>query len=494
LEPERVKKILLTGATGYVGGRLLKALEERGLSVRCLARRPEFLARRAAQGTEIVQGDVLDLASLVAAMKGVDTAYYLVHSMGDAGDFQKQERLSAENFARAAKEAGVRRIVYLGGLGKGPGLSPHLASRQEVGRILRESGVTTAELRASIVIGSGSLSFELVRALVERLPVMVTPHWVRVKAQPIAIEDLIEFLLRAGDAEMEESRVFEVGGEDAVAYQDLMDEYCRQRGLKRFYIPVPLLTPRLSSLWLGLVTPLYARIGRKLFTSLVHPTVINEPGAAEFFGLRPMGMPDAIARAIVNEDRDYALTRWSDAVSSARGERSWGGVRFAARLVDHRSRRVKASPEAVFSALERLGGEDGWPAANFLWRVRGAIDLLLGGVGIRRGRPSRGYFLPGDALDFWRVQTVERGKRLTLMAEMKVPGRAWLDFEIEPDGDGVILNQSAIFDPLGLFGQIYWYSLFPMHEYIFNVMIESLMKNAEQVERKKPAAGTEAVG
>jgi uncharacterized protein YbjT (DUF2867 family) len=265
---ERDRLILLTGASGYVGGRLLKALEGAGYRVRCLARRPEFFRPRVAASTEVVQGDVLDPSSLAAALQGVDTAYYLVHSMGSRNAFEEEDRRAAGNFAHAAREAGVRRIIYLGGLGRGTKLSAHLASRQEVGRILRESGVPTLEFRASLIIGSGSLSFEMIRALVDRLPVMITPRWVRIEAQPIAIEDVVSYLVAALDVQVGGSAIFEIGGADRVSYQEIMLEYARQRGLRRLLIPVPVLSPGLSSLWLGLVTPLYARVGRKLIDSL----------------------------------------------------------------------------------------------------------------------------------------------------------------------------------------------------------------------------------
>ncbi|KPJ92479.1 MAG: epimerase, partial [Gemmatimonas sp. SG8_17] len=309
-------RILLTGATGYVGGRLLEALESRGLELRCMARQPDFLLPRVATSTEVVAGDVFDRASLAAALAGVHTAYYLVHSMGAKGDFERGDRTAAANFAAAARHAGVRRIVYLGGLGDGTDLSKHLESRQEVGRILRESGVPTVEFRASIIIGSGSLSFEMIRALVEKLPVMITPRWVGAKAQPIAVEDVVAYLVGALDLAHDESVVFEIGGSDCVSYGHIMKEYARQRRLRRLMIPVPVLTPALSSLWLGLVTPVYARIGRKLVDSLRNPTVVNDDSALRAFPLRPMGVTEAIARALKNEDREFALTRWSDAVSS----------------------------------------------------------------------------------------------------------------------------------------------------------------------------------
>ena len=309
--------VLVTGASGYVGGRLVRALDKRGERVRCLARRPQDVAARVSPGIEVVGGDVLDAPSLERALESVDTAFYLVHGMGSRSDFRDQDRRGATNFALAARAAGVRRIVYLGGLGTATDLSPHLASRHEVGRILRDSGVPTIELRASIILGSGSLSFEMVRALVERLPVLVTPRWVRQLTQPIAIEDVIAYLVASSDAAVAGSEVVEIGGPDQVSYLDLIREHARQRGLKRLIIRVPVLTPWLSSLWLGLVTPVYARVGRKLIDSLRNETVVTSSRARELFPtIRPRGMREALERARANEDRELAETRWSDARSS----------------------------------------------------------------------------------------------------------------------------------------------------------------------------------
>lgn len=466
---------LLTGSSGYVGGRLLKALEDRGVPLRCLARRPEYLAPRVGPRTAVVRGDVLDPASLRRAMEGVEVAYYLVHSMGSGGDFEEEDRRGAENFAEAARAAGVRRIVYLGGLGREPGLSPHLRSRQEVGRVLRESGVPTVEFRASIIIGSGSLSFEMIRALVEKLPVMVTPRWVRVPAQPLAIEDLIDYLVAARTSRLHGSVVFEVGGADVVSYLDIMREYARQRGLRRLIIKLPVLTPRLSSLWLGLVTPVYARVGRALIDSIRNPTVVEDDGADRVFALRPRGIRAAIARALANEDTEFAQTRWSDALSSG-GATSWGGARFGTRIVDSRSASVPFAPSEAFRPIERLGGEVGWYFGDWLWHVRGFVDLLVGGVGTRRGRRDSDQLLPGDTVDFWRVEAIRRDELLRLRAEMKLPGRAWLQYEVAGDGQGCEVRQTAIFDPVGVFGLLYWYGLYPLHKVIFAGMLRGLVR------------------
>lgn len=472
--------ILLTGATGYVGGRLLPLLARAGRGVRCLARQPQRLAARVPAGVEVVPGDVLDAGSLGPAMEGVRAAFYLVHSMGAAGGFEEQDRLAADHFAAAARRAGVERIIYLGGLGEdGADLSAHLRSRHEVGERLRAHGVPVVEFRASIIIGSGSLSFEMIRALVERLPVMVTPRWVRATAQPIAIDDVLAFLLAGLTAPIEDRNLtIEIGGPDRVSYGELMREYARQRGLRRWMIPVPFLTPRLSSLWLGLVTPLYARVGRKLIDSLRHSTVVRDAAAQQRFSIRPIGVREAVARALRNEDAGFAATRWSDALSAAGPPRQWGGVRFGNRLVDSRSLVVAAPPDAVFAAVERIGGRTGWYYANWLWTLRGWLDLLTGGVGMRRGRRDPERLQPGDTLDCWRVEQVDPGRRLRLAAEMRLPGRAWLEFEVRPDGNRARLLQTATFDPRGLWGLAYWYAVWPLHQLVFAGMLNGVARAA----------------
>ncbi|MHB1326562.1 MAG: SDR family oxidoreductase [Gemmatimonadales bacterium] len=470
--------ISLTGATGYVGGRLLEALEREGFRIRCTARRPEYLRPRVGPGTEVVHGDVQDLASLEAALVGVDTAYYLVHSMESTASFADADRTGAENFARAARSAGVKRIVYLGGLGGGGELSSHLRSRQEVGRILRNSGVPTIELRASIILGSGSLSFEMIRALVETLPVMITPRWVTTPTQPIGIEDVVKYLRQALDLPGSESAWYEIGGPDQVSYGELMREYARQRGLERWLISVPVLSPRLSSLWLVLVTPVYAKVGRALVDSLRNETVVRDDRAGTVFDVRPLGVREAMARALVSEDRAFAATRWSDAVSVVGHKPSWGGVRFGSRLVDARQREVPCSAAQAFAPIRRIGGKSGWYSANLLWGLRGWLDLFMGGPGLRRGRRDPDQLRPGDTVDFWRVEEFEPDRLLRLGAEMKVPGRAWLQFEVEDRGATSVIHQTAMFDPVGLWGQIYWYSLWPMHRYIFGGMLRALARQA----------------
>ncbi|MGP0075381.1 MAG: SDR family oxidoreductase [Bryobacteraceae bacterium] len=473
--------ILLTGASGYIGGRLLKALEASGWPVRCLARQPGFLKSRVSSSTEVVQADCLDRSSLALALKGVHTAYYLVHSMGSPRQFEDEDRRAALNFADASREAGVRRIIYLGGLGNpDQNLSAHLRSRHEVAEILRGSGVPTVEFRASIVIGSGSLSFEMIRALVQRLPVMICPQWVEVKAQPIAIEDVIAYLVAALELPVEQRAVFEIGGPDQVSYGDIMQEYARQCGLRRWMIPVPVLTTRLSSLWLGLVTPIYARVGRKLIESMRNPTLVGDLSARTTFSIKPKGLREAIERALHHENREFSLTSWSDALSSSGKAASWGGLRFGTRLVDSRTIQVSVPAALAFAPIQRIGGSNGWYFASFLWQIRGFFDVLIGGVGLRRGRRDPNTLAAGDALDFWRVESFEANRRLNLVAEMKVPGRAWLQFEVEPTSQGAVIRQTAIFDPAGLAGLFYWYALYPIHYCIFNGMLHQIAAIAER--------------
>ena len=470
--------ILLTGATGYIGGRLLQKLEEGNYRVRCLARRPEYLAPRVGPNTEVAAGDVLAVETLAPALAGASQAYYLVHSMGLGAAFEGPDRMAAQNFALAAREAGVERIIYLGGLGSGDGLSPHLRSRQQVGEILRAGGVPVIEFRASIVIGSGSLSFEMIRALVERLPVMVTPRWVSVPTQPIAVTDVLDYLTAALELPITRHSIFEIGGADRVSYRDIMFEYGRQRGLRRLMIPVPIITPRLSSLWLGLVTPLYARVGRKLIDSIRNPTVVNDATALRVFSIQPMGLKAAIRLALRNEEQEFAETRWSDAVSAGGSTPAWGGERFGNRLVDARSVVVDATCDRVFSVIQRIGGQTGWYCCDWLWQLRGWLDLILGGIGLRRGRRSPDELRVGDALDFWRVEAMERDRLLRLCAEMKLPGRAWLEFSLEPMGSQTRITQTAIFDPAGLGGLAYWYGVYPLHRIVFGGMIRAIGREA----------------
>ena len=479
--------ILVTGASGYIGGRLVAALEGAGRRIRCVTRRPELSAGRFGSGTEVVAGDVLDTDSMRRAMAGGDLAYYLVHSLGSRGHFEEEEERAARSFVDAAREAGVRRIVYLGGLAHPDelarqaeaGASAHMSSRLRVGEVLRGSGIPTVEFRASIVIGAGSLSFELIRALVQRLPVMVTPRWVSVQAQPIAIADVIAYLVAALDVPLDASRVFEIGGAEITSYRGLMEEYARQRGLRRVFVPVPFLTPQLSSLWLGLVTPIFARVGRKLIESITMPSVVRDGGALEVFPVRPRGYRAAVRQALADEDARLVATRWSDALSSSASRQGEGaGTRFGNRLIDSRSVTVAAPAERAFAPIRRIGGARGWYYANALWRLRGVLDRMLGGVGMKRGRRDPEDLRAGDVLDCWRVVACEAPRLLSLEAEMRLPGRAWLQFEVTPCAEGASIRQTAIFDPMGLGGLLYWYVLYLPHLLIFRGMLAGVAERA----------------
>jgi Protein of unknown function (DUF2867) len=305
--------------------------------------------------------------------------------------------------------------------------------------------------------------------------VMITPRWVNTSTQPIAVEDVIAYLKLALDLELNGSRIIEIGGTDKVTYLDLMKEYARQRGLKRWMIPVPVLSPRLSSLWLGLVTPVYARVGRELVDSLRNETIVRDRSANDLFSIRPLGSREALKRALVNEDREFAGTRWSDAFSSLRIAQQWGGATFGRRIVDSRTVHVSFSPPMAFRPIEQLGGKTGWYYGDLLWRARGLLDLLFGGAGMRRGRRDPDRLLAGDTLDFWRVEAIQTDSLLRLAAEMRLPGRAWLQFEVKPDGAGSVVRQTAIFDPAGVLGQLYWYLLYPVHQFVFAGMLRGIV-------------------
>jgi len=471
--------ILLTGATGYVGGVLLTELEREGHRVRCLARRPGKLAGKTAPDTEIMAGDASDPDDLARACAGIDTAYWLVHSMESGVDFERADRLAAERFAVAAKAAGVRRLIYLGGLGaEDDQLSAHLRSRHEVGAILRASGLDVVEFRASIIVGAGSFSFDLVRTLVERLPVMICPAWLATPTQPIAITDVVAYLAAAVSLPPGPPRIFEIGGPDKVSYGAIMQEYARQRGLNRLMIPVPVLTPRLSSLWLKLVTPRYSKVGRKLIDGLKNPTVVTSDAALREFAIRPRNLATAVGEATEQEDAAFAGKRWADLADAEELPRRYGGAHQGTRLVDHRHQVISVSPERAFAAIERIGGTNGWYAANWLWTLRGWLDQLIGGPGMARGRRDPDRLRTGDTLDCWRVEICEPPRRLRLAAEMKLPGRGWLEFEVVPRDGDVTIHQTAVFDPRGLGGLAYWYAIWPLHELVFRRMLAGIARHA----------------
>jgi uncharacterized protein YbjT (DUF2867 family) len=465
--------ILLTGASGYIGGRLLERLSATGRPLRCLTRQPAVLRSRVDAATEVCGGDLLDRASLDPALAGVHTAVYLVHSMGATGDFREHDRAAATNFAAAARTAGVRQIVYLGGLGREDGLSPHLASRHEVGRLLRSTGVPTVELRASIVIGPGSASFETVRAVVEQLPLILAPREIKTLAQPIAIDEVIEHLLDAIELAWPTDAIYEIGGADQVTYAELMREYARQRGLHRRVIGVPMVASRAWRVLLRMVIPRHGEVAAAMVDSLRNETIVTTtPTDAKFTPPR-QGVPASIRCALAREDERFAETHWSQLLAEE-PQRHWGGRAIGRRRVWSRAVRVARDPEQAFVPIQRIGGATGWYAADRFWRLRGLLDRLRGGVGLRRGRRDATDLRVGDAVDFWRVEGLERGHMLRLAAEMKIPGRLWLQFEVESTEHESLVRQTTVFDPLGYAGLIYWYLLYPIHVRVFGRMLRGI--------------------
>lgn len=492
---------LVTGATGYVGGRLVPRLLAAGYSVRCLARDPARLAGRAWPGADIVAGDVLAPATLLPALAGVHTAYYLVHSMaeGEKG-FAARDRTAAANFAEAAASAGVRRIIYLGGLGQGS-LSRHLRSRREVGDVLRQGAVPVTELRAAVVVGAGSMSFEMIRYLTERIPLMITPSWVKTPCQPIAISDLLSYLLACLQEPRSTGRVIEIGGADVITYGKMMLIYARVRGLRRVLLPVPVLTPRLSSHWVGLVTPIPAAYARPLIEGLRNPVVVHDQSAAELFpSIKPMSYEAAVRLAVQGTTLHQVETSWTSSLGATPYVNPVGTTLESVEgmLVERRVAEVRAGAATVFRVFSGIGGRRGWLYANWIWRLRGIADRLVGGVGMRRGRRDPNSLVPGDALDWWRVEAVQPNALLRLRAEMKLPGRGWLEFIVEPYGaDKARLSQAAYFQPTGLTGVLYWYGLYPIHRLIFKGMLAAIVGRAELMKARDddrvPPAGDEHV-
>jgi uncharacterized protein YbjT (DUF2867 family) len=471
-------RILVVGASGYIGGRLVPLLAAKGHEPVLMSRDSQSLEARFPQAT-VVTADLLDPETLPSALERVDVAYYLAHSMGSGERrFADRDRAAARNFALAAKQAGVSRMVYLGGLGDdSTELSPHLASRQETGAQLAAHGVPVTEFRAAVVIGSGSASFEILRHMTERLPIMITPRWVATRCQPIGIADVLDYLLGALD-HPEVTGIVELGGPDILSYGDMMRAYARIRGLHRLMIPVPVLTPRLSSYWVSLISPVQAGIARLLIEGLRNEVIVRDPRPAAAFGFEPLPYVEALARAVDRTDPDGIESTWFDAVATAdRASLSSVNSREGM-IVERREWVVAAPPGRIFAEVERLGGDAGWPYANVLWRIRGLVDRLVGGVGMRLGRRHPDLLRVGDALDFWRVEEIRRPTVLRLRAEMKVPGRAWLQYEVSAIDGGSRLVQSAFFEPKGLPGLAYWYALYPVHALIFRGTVRALAERA----------------
>ncbi|WP_159765461.1 SDR family oxidoreductase [Streptomyces sp. HM190] len=482
---------LVTGATGYIGGRLVPELLEAGLRVRCLARSPERLRDHPwADAVEVVRGDVTDAESVARAMRGVDVGYYLVHALGTGDDFEETDRRAARIFGEQARAAGVRRLVYLGGLTPygvpEEELSPHLRSRAEVGRILLDCGVPTAALRAAVVIGSGSASFEMLRYLTERLPVMVTPSWVHTRIQPVAVRDVLRALVGCARLPDDVNRTFDIGGPDVLTYREMMIRYAAVAGLPpRLILSVPVLTPRLSSHWIGVVTPVPASIARPLTESLRHEVVCHEHDIARYVPDppgHPIGFDEAVRLALRRVREARVTTRWSSA--SLPGAPSdplptdpdWAGGSL---YKDERELRVDAPRASLWRVIEGIGGDNGWYSFPLAWAVRGWLDRLAGGVGLRRGRRDATRLRVGDSLDFWRVEEIERGRLLRLRAEMRLPGLAWLEMYADTDDAGrTVFRQRALFHPHGLLGHAYWWSVAPFHSVVFGGMARNIARAA----------------
>ncbi len=487
-QPQRV---LVTGATGYVGGRLAPRLVEAGHHVRVLVRGgAERLAGRPwATDVEVVDGDVLNPATLGPALRDIDVAFYLIHSMGGNHErFAERDLVAARGFAQAAAHAGVQRIIYLGGLGDAhSNLSEHLRSRQATGDALREAGIPVTEFRAGMVVGSGSLSFEMMRALTERLPVMLCPTWVYTRTQPIAIRDVLAYLMAALETPESAGKIIEIGGADVLTYADMITTYARVRGLRRRLLPVPVLSPELSALWVNLITPVPGNIARPLIEGLRNELVVRDDTAQRLFpAIRPIAFATAVELALGRIERGMVETIWSDALASSRGDvppvylTEEQGM-----LLERRVQVVAASPATVYRVFTGLGGKRGWPAFDWLWQVRGWLDRAVGGVGMRRGRRHPDELRVGDALDFWRVESVTPGRAILLRAEMKLPGQGWLRFEANPGPTPgtTQLVQTAFFAPKGLLGLLYWYGIYPLHGAVFSRMVANLARQAEAAER-----------
>ncbi|HTW20525.1 MAG TPA: SDR family oxidoreductase [Mycobacteriales bacterium] len=479
-------RCLVTGVTGYIGGRLVPRLLEAGFDVRCLARDPNKLRDAPWRDqVEVARGDVTDASDVIQALADVEVAYYLVHSLGAVG-FEETDRRAATVFAGAARDAGVARLVYLGGLEPADQtVSPHLRSRREVGEILASTGVDTVVLRAAIILGSGSASFEMLRYLTERLPVMVTPRWVRNRVQPIAVRDVLQHLVAAASAGPEAAGGWDIGGPDVLTYGELMQRYADVAGLRpRVVVPVPLLTPRLSSYWVNLVTPVPGRLARPLVESLRHEMVCTGPPPPWSSDAEaPIGVDSAL-RLALQRVRDAAVeTRWSSAQwsgapsDSLPSDPSWAGGSL---YVDDRTVEVAAPAQQLWQVIESVGGENGWYSYPLLWALRGHLDRIVGGVGLTRGRRDPRRLAVGDSLDWWRVEELDRADLLRLRAEMRVPGRAWLEMRVESTGPASsVYRQRAVFYPRGLAGHAYWWSVAPFHGLVFGGMLRNIKAAAE---------------
>jgi uncharacterized protein YbjT (DUF2867 family) len=480
--PTQPRTVVVTGATGYIGGRLVPRLLAAGFHVVCLVREPrKLLARpwRHHPAVTVQKVDLADAEAVATTLRGAEAAFYLVHSMIAQGrDYRQQDLALARAFAAAARTAGVGRIVYLGGLGElGEDLSEHLTSRREVEQALAATGVPVTVFRAAMIIGSGSASFAILRHLVEHLPVMVTPRWVATESQPIAVRNVLHYLIACLDTPATIGATLDIGGPEVLSYRELMRVMAAARGLPaRLVLPVPVLTPRLSSLWIHLVTPVPHTIARPLAEGLRNRTVCSDDRAAQWMPQPLLTMREAIDAALGKRAEDEVETSWTDA-GAMPGDPDWAG---ATTYVDHREIDVDAPPAVTYATAAAIGGDNGWHGGNWLWRLRGVMDKLVGGPGLRRGRRDQHDLVVGDALDFWRVTDVVDGERFELRAEMKLPGIATLTVTVTPHGAGSRLGLTARFQPRGLLGIAYWYGVLPLHGLVFAGMLRGLKRAAER--------------
>lgn len=483
--------VLVTGVTGYIGGRLVPELLAAGFRLRVMARRPRHLINREWYGqVEIVEGDAVDPTSLTEALRGVGVAYYLVHSLAAGREFESLDRINAQNFAAAARTCHVNRIVYLGGLFPATGkLSPHLKSRKEVGEIFLTSGVPTTVLRAAVIIGSGSLSFEMLRYLTERLPIMVTPRWIDTRIQPIAVRDVLRYLVGSAAMSPEINRGFDIGGPDVLTYREMMAIYAKIAGLKpRRIITLPLMTPSLSSHWVGLVSPVPKNIARPLMESLVNEVICKEHEIAGYIPdpeTKLTGFHRAVELALQRIQDRRVTTSWSSAAHAGApsdplpSDPDWAGGSL---YLDERERLVEATPDQLWYVIKSIGGKHGWYSWRFAWWTRGLVDRLVGGPGLRRGRRDPFDLVVGDALDWWRVEEIEEKRLLRLRAEMRLPGLAWLELIIETDEQGrTLFRQRALFHPVGPLGGLYWLMIYPFHGFVFGGMQRNIAWAAESL-------------
>lgn len=495
-------KVLVTGATGYIGGRLIQEFLEHDFDVRAAARRPDALTKKPwAAEVEIVRADAENVADLIAACRGVDVAYFLIHGMGDGPHFAEREERTAHNFAKAAREAGVKRIVYLSGLHpEGTDLSPHLESRVRVGQILLDSGVPTIVLQAAVIVGSGSASFEMMRYLAERLPVMVAPRWITNRIQPIAIRDMMWYLRHAAHVPAEVHGSFDIGGPHTLTYAEMLQTYTEVAGLaRRVIVSVPVLTPKLAGKWIGLVTPVPPAVAKPLIESVIHDVVCSDQDIHEHITPPPgglLGFADATRLALQRIHDGQVFTSFASAFGENAAaepmpdDPDWAGGDV---FVDERTAQVKASPQQLWRILEGIGGSNGWYSWKLAWEARGLLDRFVGGPGLQRGRRNQHNLQVGDPVDWWRVEHLEPGQALRLRAEMKLPGNAWLELSSEPDPAGALFRMRAIFEPRGVLGRVYWAAVYPFHGIVFGGMCRNIAVAAEALPEAVPDKNRQAV-